>query len=197
MLELLEIQVFHFKLVLLGDASVGKSCGQLSFSAGSEQFVRRAVPITLRLGLMACFVSSWDRLGCPICQRPGCCWEVLEAFIDGNMILYYIVRYKLALNSHKTKPKAASNDHGKKDTWKLAKFPLLSRRILWIPGHPDAEFRKQTPNSAVAIWWLPFFKFQLVATTAIFEGCHQQSGCFVQIEGADDWCSLYDSDSES
>ena len=30
MLQLLQIQVFHFKLVLLGDASVGKSCGQLS-----------------------------------------------------------------------------------------------------------------------------------------------------------------------
>ena len=55
MLELLEIQVFHFKLVLLGDASVGKSCGQLSFSAGREQFVSRALPITLQLGLMACF----------------------------------------------------------------------------------------------------------------------------------------------
>ena len=59
MLELLEIQVFHFKLVLLGDASVGKSCGQLSFfQLEGEQFVSRAVPITLRLGLMACFVSS-------------------------------------------------------------------------------------------------------------------------------------------
>lgn len=96
--------------------------------------------------------TSWDRLGCPICQRPGCCWEVLEAFIDGNMILYYLY----AINSHKPNQKLLPMIMAKRIPESLPNFPCCGGEF-----YEYQDIQMQNSDNEIRILQL---QFQLVAT---------------------------------